>query len=49
MAEMIAVGVEADISFRDAETLEIRRREMMDRENKISRAIHTFTPLSLDE
>jgi len=30
MAEMMAGGVEADMSFRDYATPEIRRREMMD-------------------
>ena len=29
MAEMMADGVEADMTFRDAEILEIRRREMV--------------------
>jgi hypothetical protein len=28
MAEMMADGVEGNMSFRDVETLEIRRREM---------------------
>ncbi len=30
MAEMMADGVEADMNFRGTETLEIRRREMVD-------------------
>jgi hypothetical protein len=52
MAEMMADGVEsveADMSFRDVETLEIRRREMVDDAmNDYQGQILTCTLLSLD-
>ena len=34
MAEMMADGVEADMTFRSAEGLEIRRREMVEGVNE---------------
>jgi len=38
MAKMMADGVEADMSFRDGATSEIRRREMMDGKRQVNRA-----------
>lgn len=44
MAEMMADGVEADMTFRDAEILEIRRREMvMERVHTMYRTPNTNT------